>query len=157
MRYRARPWGESGRHAGFSRPAHRALIPGRDKGCVRGTRSASTHFLCPHELEESGRSDLDAERDCGWVHLIIRVVGDVGHLHFAEATGTSPAQVVLRWHIQRGDIVFPKSVTLQRIKDNFALFDFEIDADDFDAISALDRGADGRIGPNPDTFDYVPG
>ncbi|MCH9732056.1 MAG: aldo/keto reductase [Actinomycetia bacterium] len=75
----------------------------------------------------------------------------------AEATGKSPAQVVLRWHIQRGDIIFPKSVTPQRIKENFALFDFELAADDFDAISALDRGADGRIGPNPDTFDYVPG
>lgn len=74
----------------------------------------------------------------------------------ARDIGRSPAQVVLRWHIQRGDIVFPKSVTLQRIKDNFALFDFELAAEDFDAISALDRGADGRIGPNPDTFDYVP-
>lgn len=74
----------------------------------------------------------------------------------ADATGKSPAQVVLRWHIQRGDIVFPKSVTLQRIKDNFALFDFELADDDFAAISELDKGEDGRIGPNPDTFDYVP-
>ena len=74
----------------------------------------------------------------------------------AEATGKSPAQVVLRWHIQRGDIVFPKSVTLQRIKDNFALFDFELGGEDVEAISALDNGESGRIGPNPDTFDYVP-
>ena len=74
----------------------------------------------------------------------------------AEAAGKSPAQVVLRWHIQRGDIVFPKSVTPQRIKDNFALFDFELGQDDVDAITTLDQGASGRIGPNPDTFDYVP-
>ncbi|MDZ4265116.1 MAG: aldo/keto reductase [Mycobacterium sp.] len=86
-----------------------------------------------------------------------RVLDDAVVTRVAEATGKSPAQVVLRWHIQRGDIVFPKSVTLQRIKDNFALFDFELEAQHFDAISALDKGEDGRIGPNPDTFDYVPG
>ena len=85
-----------------------------------------------------------------------KVLGDPVVARIAEANGKSPAQVVLRWHIQRGDIVFPKSVSPQRVRDNFALFDFELGADDFDAISALDRGADGRIGPNPDTFDYVP-
>lgn len=85
-----------------------------------------------------------------------KVLDDPVVTRIAESTGKSPAQVVLRWHIQRGDIVFPKSVTLQRIKDNFALFDFELGADDFDAISGLDKGEDGRIGPNPDTFDYIP-
>ena len=85
-----------------------------------------------------------------------KVLGDPVVARIAEANGKSPAQVVLRWHIQRGDIVFPKSASPQRIRDNFALFDFELGADDFDAISALDRGADGRIGPSPDTFDYVP-
>lgn len=85
-----------------------------------------------------------------------KVLDDPVVTRIAESTGKSPAQVVLRWHIQRGDIVFPKSVTLQRIKDNFALFDFELGGEDFDAISALDKGEDGRIGPNPDTFDYIP-
>lgn len=85
-----------------------------------------------------------------------KVLDDPAVARIAEATGKSPAQVVLRWHIERGDIVFPKSVTLQRIKDNFALFDFELGAEDFDAINALDKGEDGRIGPNPDTMDYVP-
>ncbi len=74
----------------------------------------------------------------------------------AKGTGKSPAQVVLRWHIQRGDIVFPKSVTPQRIEENFEIFDFELSPDDMDAISELDRGEDGRRGPNPDTFDYIP-
>jgi 2,5-diketo-D-gluconate reductase A len=60
---------------------------------------------------------------------------------------------VLRWHIQRGDVIFPKSVTPQRIMENFALFDFELRDADCDAISALDRGEAGRIGPNPDTFE----
>ena len=75
----------------------------------------------------------------------------------ADARGKSTAQVVLRWHIQRGDIVFPKSVTPERVKANFEIFDFELNDSDMDAISALDKGESGRNGPNPDTFDYVPG
>lgn len=85
-----------------------------------------------------------------------KVLDDPVITRIAEAAGKSPAQVVLRWHIQRGDIVFPKSVTPQRIKDNFALFDFELGQDDVEAITTLDQGDSGRIGPNPDTFDYVP-
>jgi 2,5-diketo-D-gluconate reductase A len=75
----------------------------------------------------------------------------------AERVGRSPAQVVLRWHIQRGNIVFPKSVTRARIEENFRLFDFELAPGDVEAIDALDRGERGRTGPNPDTFAYVPG
>ena len=85
-----------------------------------------------------------------------KVLDDPVITRIAEQAGKTPAQVVLRWHIQRGDVVFPKSVTEQRIKDNFALFDFELGTDDLDAISALDKGEDGRTGPNPDTFDYIP-
>ena len=71
----------------------------------------------------------------------------------ASAVGRTPAQVVLRWHIQRDSIVFPKSNTPERIEENFALFDFELDDDAMSQISGLDRGEDGRTGPNPDTFD----
>ncbi len=85
-----------------------------------------------------------------------KVLDDPVTNRIAKARGKSPAQVVLRWHIQRGDIVFPKSVTPKRVKSNFELFDFELDGSDMDAISALDRGESGRTGPNPDTFDYVP-
>ena len=74
----------------------------------------------------------------------------------AERLGRTPAQVVLRWHLQRGNIVFPKSSTPSRIAENFALSDFELDAGDLDAITALDRGEEGRIGPHPETFAYVP-
>jgi 2,5-diketo-D-gluconate reductase A len=73
----------------------------------------------------------------------------------AEALGRSPAQVVLRWHIQRGDIVFPKSVSPQRIAENFALFDFELPSADVTAIDALDQGEASRVGSNPDTFDFI--
>ncbi|MDP8948753.1 MAG: aldo/keto reductase, partial [Actinomycetota bacterium] len=74
----------------------------------------------------------------------------------AERVGKTPAQVVLRWHIQRGDIVFPKSVTPSRMKENFEIFDFEIGSVEMDEITALDRGEGGRTGPHPDKFDHVP-
>lgn len=74
----------------------------------------------------------------------------------AERIDRSPAQVVLRWHIQHGNIVFPKSVTTARIEENFALFDFELSAEDMSSIDALDRGEDGRTGPHPDEFAMVP-
>ncbi|MGZ4274568.1 MAG: aldo/keto reductase [Solirubrobacteraceae bacterium] len=68
----------------------------------------------------------------------------------------TPAQVVLRWHIQRGSIVFPKSTTPSRIEENFELFDFALDDGDMEAIAALDKGEDGRTGPHPDKFAYIP-
>jgi diketogulonate reductase-like aldo/keto reductase len=74
----------------------------------------------------------------------------------AERVGRTPAQVVLRWHIQRSDIVFPKSVTPSRMKENLELFDFELGSEGMDAVTALDRGEDGRTGPHPDKFDHVP-
>ena len=85
-----------------------------------------------------------------------RVLDDQVVEGIADATGKSPAQVVLRWHIQRGDIVFPKSVTPKRIRENIEIFDFELSPDDVDAISELDRGEKGRTGPNPDKFAYIP-
>jgi 2,5-diketo-D-gluconate reductase A len=84
------------------------------------------------------------------------VLGDPTIAKIAERVGRTPAQVVLRWHVERGDIVFPKSTTPARIKENFEIFDFELEPADVDAISALDRGEEGRTGPNPDVFDYVP-
>ena len=74
----------------------------------------------------------------------------------ASAVGRTPAQVTLRWHVQRGDIVFPKSMSAERMRENFALFDFELSPEQVEAISGLDRGEDGRTGPNPDTFDWIP-
>jgi 2,5-diketo-D-gluconate reductase A len=75
----------------------------------------------------------------------------------AAAHDRTPSQVTLRWHVERGDIVFPKTTRRERMEENFAIFDFELTADEVAAISALDRGEPGRRGPNPDTFDWIPG
>ena len=84
------------------------------------------------------------------------VLDDPAITAVAERLGRSPAQVVLRWHLQRGSIVFPKSTTPARIEENLRLFDFELEPADVAAIEGLDRGEEGRTGPNPDRFDYVP-
>jgi 2,5-diketo-D-gluconate reductase A len=84
------------------------------------------------------------------------VLGDPAIVTVAERLGRTPAQVTLRWHVQRGDIVFPKSTTPSRIRENFEIFDFELTDDDMVSISALDRGDAGRTGGHPDTMDYVP-
>jgi 2,5-diketo-D-gluconate reductase A len=82
------------------------------------------------------------------------VLDDPVIVRIAKAHDKSPAQVTLRWHIQRGDIVFPKSVTPSRVKENFELFDFELTEAEVSDITLLNR--DERTGPNPDEFNYVP-
>jgi 2,5-diketo-D-gluconate reductase A len=108
----------------------------------------------------------DAVRGYGQEHQIAteawspiaqgKILDDPTVTQIADKAGKKPAQVVLRWHVQRGDIIFPKSVTPSRMQENFELFDFELESADMEAITALDQGEDGRIGPNPDTFAYVP-
>jgi 2,5-diketo-D-gluconate reductase A len=85
-----------------------------------------------------------------------RLLDDPTLLEIAARYGKSVAQVVLRWQIQHGNIVFPKSVNPERIRENIAIFDFELEPADIEAIDGLDRGEAGRDGPNPDTFAYVP-
>ena len=78
------------------------------------------------------------------------VFGDEPVVRAAEAHGVSPAQVVIRWHLQQGRILFPKSVTPERIAANFDVFGFELTDDELAAIDALER--DGRTGKHPDSF-----
>ena len=82
------------------------------------------------------------------------VLTDPAVVEIAERLDRSPAQVTLRWHIQRGDIVFPKSVTRSRIEENLALFDFELTDADAATITGLNR--DERRGGNPDEFNWIP-
>lgn len=68
----------------------------------------------------------------------------------AKAQGRTPAQVLIRWHLQSGHVVIPKSVTPDRIRANAQVFDFALTAEEMAALDALDR-EDGRIGPDPMT------
>lgn len=79
-----------------------------------------------------------------------KVLDDPAINRIADRVGRTPAQVTLRWHIQRGDIIFPKSVTRKRVEENFALFDFDLSEGDIGEISALNRNE--RTGPDPDRF-----
>ncbi len=85
-----------------------------------------------------------------------KVVDDDTIGEIASLVGRTPAQVTLRWHVQRGDIVFPKSMNVDRMRQNFEIFDFELEPTHMSAIDELDSGEDGRTGPNPDTFDWIP-
>jgi 2,5-diketo-D-gluconate reductase A len=83
-----------------------------------------------------------------------KVLGDPVIQKIADRVGKTTAQVTLRWHIQRGDIVFPKSITHSRVVENFEIFDFELTTDDLVAITALNKNE--RTGPDPDEFNWIP-
>ncbi|MDJ0320456.1 aldo/keto reductase [Pseudarthrobacter sp. PS3-L1] len=78
-----------------------------------------------------------------------KVVTDIAEKHNATS-----AQVVIAWHLAIGNVVIPKSVTESRIQENYASLDITLDAADVEAISGLDRGAEGRIGADPATADF---
>ncbi|AMM21334.1 oxidoreductase [Frondihabitans sp. PAMC 28766] len=110
-------------------------------------------YLAQEELRAYGREHGIATE--AWSPIAQGLVlDDPTIVRIAGAVGKSPAQVTLRWHIQRGDIIFPKSVTRSRIEENFDIFDFELSGEDMTDITTLDKGQ--RTGPDPDKFDYVP-
>jgi 2,5-diketo-D-gluconate reductase A len=123
--------------------------------------SASDQAPAVNQIELHPYLLNDQVRAYGEVHDIATeaqgaVLEDPVITAIADRLEKSPAQVVLRWHIQRGHIVFPKSTRPARIKENFELFDFELEADDVARITALDKGEVGRTGPHPDTFAHIP-
>jgi 2,5-diketo-D-gluconate reductase A len=114
--------------------------------------------LHPYLLNEHVRAFGEAEgiRTEAWAPIAKgRILDDSVVTEIAGRLERTPAQVVLRWHIQRGSIVFPKSTRPERMRENFELFDFELAEEDMARLTGLDRGEAGRTGPNPDTFDYV--
>ena len=76
-------------------------------------------------------------------------------MEIAAGHGKTVAQVILRWHMQHGIIAIPKSAKPERMAENLDIFDFELTSEQVGAIDALDRGADGRVGPLPDTYEGV--
>jgi len=84
-----------------------------------------------------------------------RVAEDPTIVAIAEAHGRTPAQITLRWELQHGIVVIPKTVTPDRIVSNLAVFDFELDDAQMALIDALDNPLEGRMGPNPDEFDLA--
>jgi 2,5-diketo-D-gluconate reductase A len=112
-------------------------------------------YLLNEEVDSYGREHGIATQ--AWSPIAQgAVVDDLVITEIAERLDRTPAQVVLRWHIERGNIVFPKSTTPARMRENFQLFDFELGPGDGEKIDALDRGEEGRTGPHPDSFAYVP-
>ena len=79
------------------------------------------------------------------------MLDDPSITEIAEAHGKTPGQVVLRWHLQLGNVVFPKSVTPERIAENFDVFDFHLTDDEMDRDRGARRAASAS-GPDPDTF-----
>ena len=84
------------------------------------------------------------------------VLDDPVIVGIAEELGRTPSQVTLRWHVERGDIVFPKTMSAERMRENAGIFDFSLNSDQVAAITALDQGEAGRRGPDPAVFDWIP-
>jgi 2,5-diketo-D-gluconate reductase A len=82
-------------------------------------------------------------------------LGDATITRIAAARGKTTAQVILRWHLQHGTIVIPKSARPERMEENLAVLDFELSAAEIASIDALDKGENGRVGPNPDTYEGI--
>jgi 2,5-diketo-D-gluconate reductase A len=150
-----------------------ALIELKDSGCVRSigvsnfteshlrrvvaetgvTPSANQVELHPYLQQErlrSAHARLGIATEA-WSPLAQgAVLADPEIARIAADHGTAPAQVVLRWHLEAGTIVIPKSVTPTRMRENLELFDFELTPEQRAAIRCLDRGQ--RTGPDPDVF-----
>jgi 2,5-diketo-D-gluconate reductase A len=108
------------------------------------TQQEVREFCAEHQIAIEAWSPLARGGDLLRDPVVVSIAG---------AAGKTPAQVVLRWHIQRGDIIFPKSVTAARIRENIDIFDFELSGQDHEAITSLNRNE--RTGPDPDKFGAV--
>jgi 2,5-diketo-D-gluconate reductase A len=135
-------------------PAHLARIVD-----ATGVTPAVNQIELHPRLQQPGLRREHADRGIvteAWSPLAKgRVLDDPVIVALAEAHERTPAQVVIRWHLQLGNVVIPKSVTPERIEENLAVFDFHLSEAEMDAIEALDVGE--RTGPDPDTFVRPPG
>lgn len=123
---------------------------GQEADTVPAVNQIELHpYLQQTELREYHRTHGIATE--AWAPIAKGRVLDEPYVRsLAENYGKTPAQIVLRWHIELGDIVFPKSVTPARISENIDIFDFELTEQDIEGFAQLERGT--RTGPNPDSF-----
>lgn len=118
-----------------------------------------------NQVEAHPYMQIDALREFHAKHNILTegwsplargaVVDDPVLTEIGKPYGKTASQVALRWALQRGDIVFPKSMHKSRMEENFKLFDFELTGEDMSRIATLDKGEDGRCGSHPDTMDRL--
>lgn len=96
--------------------------------------------------------DIQIEAWCPLGGTYGHVMDDPKIIDLAEKCRKTPAQIILRWHMQRGIITFPKSSHVDRMKSNYDIFSFELSKDEMDLLNGLDTGC--RIGPDPENFDF---
>jgi len=136
-------------------PAHLERIV-EETGVLPAVNQVEVHPLFANEAVRAANASYGVATEAWSPIARGKVADEPVVVEIAERLGRTPSQVALRWHVERGDIVFPKSMSPARLKENFEVFDFTLSPDEVLAISALDRGEAGRLGPNPDVFDYVP-
>jgi 2,5-diketo-D-gluconate reductase A len=85
-----------------------------------------------------------------------QILGDETLDAIGRNHGKSSVQVTLRWHLQRGDVIFPKTTKRRRMEENLDIFDFALSEEEMERITSLDRGEAGRTGPHPDVFAWIP-
>ncbi|MBO0847252.1 MAG: aldo/keto reductase [Nocardioides sp.] len=123
-----------------------------ESGVVPTVNQIEVHPYLGNEAARAANSEHGVATEAWSPIAKGRVLDDPTVVEVGQRVGRTPSQVTLRWHVQRGDIVFPKSMHRERMEENFRLFDFDLSEGDMQAITALDRGEAGRTGPNPNTF-----
>lgn len=131
-------------------PAHLQRLAA-ETGTVSAVNQIELHpYLQQAELRAYHRENAIATEAWAPIGQGGELLADPAITALADEYGKTPAQIVLRWHLQLGNIVFPKTVRPQRMRENLDLFDIELTSDDMAVIGALDRGR--RLGPDPETF-----
>lgn len=136
-------------------PAHldRVIV---ETGVVPVVNQIESHPYFPNDVARNASRSHGVEVEAWGPLGQGAVLDDAVIAKIAAEHGRTPAQVILRWHIERGDIVFPKSTHPDRMRQNLDIFDFELTGEQTAAIDGLSRGDQGRVGPHPDSFDWVP-
>ncbi|WP_277455468.1 aldo/keto reductase [Janibacter sp. DB-40] len=136
-------------------PAHLSRIID-ETGEVPAVNQIELHPYFGNEQARSASLEHDIRIEAWSPIAQGKVIDDAVLTRIGERHGKTASQVALRWHLQRDHIIFPKSMRRARMQENLEILDFVLSGEEMAEVSALDQGASGRIGPDPDTFDVVP-